>query len=517
MKKIIYLLVSLLFVTLVACEDKESSSSNGGFPVYTSGTENGHDYVDLGLPSGTLWATCNVGAAAPQDYGNYYAWGETTTKDSYEWGNYKFGSRNDGNTLLTKYCFDSEYGKDGFCDNKTVLDLEDDAANVNWGGRWTMPTKAQQDELRAHCYWVWTENYNNSKVAGFIVYKAKASRDKGIYNGQTPSASYSLEDAHIFLPAAGVHSGHDFYMRGTYGLYSSSSLLTEYYSNIAWYMAFYQVYVGYEIAIGGFRSDGQSVRAVISKNGGGSDSNGNNSGDNGSNDSDVSQLVGGTEVGYDYVDLGLTSGTMWATCNVGASKPEEYGNYYAWGETITKGYYDWSTYKYGSVSNQLTKYCSRSDYGKDGFTDSKTTLDLPDDAAYVNWSGKWRMPTKAQQDELRNECYWVWTENYNSSGVKGYIIYKAKSSSDMGKHVYKGQTPSLSYTISDAHIFLPAAGDRYCGNLYNAGAWGYYWSSSLDATAQIGALLVNFRSDDVGCYFDTRCNGKSVRAVIPGN
>ncbi|MCM8872755.1 MAG: hypothetical protein NDJ65_05690 [Paludibacteraceae bacterium] len=516
MKKIIYLLVSLLFVTLVACEDKESSSSNGGFPVYTSGTENGHDYVDLGLPSGTLWATCNVGAAAPQDYGNYYAWGETTTKDSYEWGNYKFGSRNDGNTLLTKYCFDSEYGKDGFCDNKTVLDLEDDAANVNWGGRWTMPTKAQQDELRAHCYWVWTENYNNSKVAGFIVYKAKASRDKGIYNGQTPSASYSLEDAHIFLPAAGVHSGHDFYMRGTYGLYSSSSLLTEYYSNIAWYMAFYQVYVGYEIAIGGFRSDGQSVRAVISKNGGGSDSNDNNSGDNGSNDSDVSQFVGGTEVGYDYVDLGLTSGTMWATCNVGASKPEEYGNHYAWGETTPKSIYYWSTYKYGSGSNHLIKYTD-SEHGKDDFVDSKTVLDLSDDAAYVNWGGKWRMPTDVQLYELRDQCYWVWSESYNSSGVKGYIVYKAKSSSDMGKHVYKGQTPSSSYTLSDAHIFLPAAGYRYGDGLAEVNGGGYYWSLSLYTEKPISAWSISFFYSEMAGYSINRYFGHTVRAVIPGN
>ena len=140
----------------------------------------------------------------------------------------------------------------------------------------------------------------------------------------------------------------------------------------------------------------------------------------------------GTENGHEWIDLGLTSGTKWATANVGASKPQDYGNYYAWGETTTKGTYDWSTYKYGSAYNQLTKYCSSSSYGKDGFTDSKTTLDLSDDAAYVNWGGKCRMSTKAQQDELRNECYLVWTENYNGSNVEGYIVYKAKTSSDKG-------------------------------------------------------------------------------------
>ena len=144
---------------------------------------------------------------------------------------------------------------------------------------------------------------------------------------------------------------------------------------------------------------------------------------------------------------------------MGAKTPQDYGNYYAWGEVTTKSTYAWSTYKYDDY-NKLTKYCSKSSYGKDGFTDTKTTLDLSDDAAYVNWGGKWRMPTKTQQDELFNECYWVWTESYNNSNVKGYIVYKAKSSSDKCKRIYNGGTPSSSYSMSDAHIFLPAAHRR---------------------------------------------------------
>ena len=171
----------------------------------------------------------------------------------------------------------------------------------------------------------------------------------------------------------------------------------------------------------------------------------------------------GMEGGRSYVDLGLTSGTKWATCNVGATKPEEYGNYYAWGETATKETYGWNTYKYGSAYNQLTKYCNSSFLGKDGFTDTKTTLDLSDDAAYVNWGGKWRMPTKAQLDELGEQCYCVWTDSYNNSDVKGHIYYKAKNSGDKGKFVYKGKTPSSSYSLSDAHIFLPCAGSRGFG------------------------------------------------------
>ncbi len=217
--------MSLSLVAFMSCEDdKENASSNGGSSVSKSGTENGHDYVDLGLTSGTRWATCNVGASKPQDYGNYYAWGETTTKSTYSESTYKFGSIAE----LTKYCNDSDRGKDGYTDSKTTLDLEDDAAYVNWGGKWRMPTKAQQEELSDECYWVWTSSYNNSNVAGYIVYKAKSSSDKGEYvrRGGTPSSSYSLSDAHIFLPDAGYRD-EDGLNAGSCNCWSSS-LYTDY-------------------------------------------------------------------------------------------------------------------------------------------------------------------------------------------------------------------------------------------------------------------------------------------------
>ena len=111
------------------------------FNVYAQ-TENGHEYVDLGLPSRIKWATCNVGATTPEEYGDYFAWGETEPKDNYDWSTYKWC--NESNATMTKYCTDSSYGT---VDNKTVLELEDDAAYVNWGGNWRMPTKAELDEL----------------------------------------------------------------------------------------------------------------------------------------------------------------------------------------------------------------------------------------------------------------------------------------------------------------------------------------------------------------------------------
>lgn len=247
-----------------------------------------------------------------------------------------------------------------------------------------------------------------------------------------------------------------------------------------------------------------------------SSENGGYNGDSNGSQSAVSVYKSGTENGYDYVDLALTSGTRWATMNVGAKNTSDYGNYYAWGETTTKSTYNWNTYKYmyscGSYCYQLVKYINYSSHSKDGFTDNKTTLDLSDDVAHVKWGGKWRMPTEAQQDELHSECYWVWTDSYNGSEVAGYIVYKAKKSSDKGKS--RG-TLSSSYKLSDAHIFLPAAGCCSGGKLYNAGSSGRYWSSSL-YTDNNWAYNRDFKSGYVGGGYEERCFGLSVRAVIPG-
>ncbi len=143
-----------------------------------------HEYVDLGLPSGTLWATCNVGATKPEEYGDYFAWGETKPKEKYSWdneGEYKWGVENDiaPNYGMTKY---------NVTDGKTVLEAADDAATANWGGAWRMPTVAEQEELRTECTWTLTDNYNNTGVAGQIV----ASKAEGNTN-------------FIFLPLAGFY------------------------------------------------------------------------------------------------------------------------------------------------------------------------------------------------------------------------------------------------------------------------------------------------------------------------
>ena len=203
------------------------------------------------------------------------------------------------------------------------------------------------------------------------------------------------------------------------------------------------------------------------------------------------QVVSGSENGYDYVDLGLPSGLKWATCNVGATAPEGYGDYFAWGETNPKDNYNWSTYKYCKGSyDTMTKYCTQSSYGT---VDNKTTLELSDDAARANWGGKWRMPTKAEQDELRNNCTWTWT---TQSGVNGYKV--------------------TSKTNGNS-IFLPAAGSRYGTSVGDVGSFGYYWSSSLYESSPGSAYYLYFNSGSVDWYYYYRYDGHTVRAVCGNN
>ncbi len=200
-------------------------------------------------------------------------------------------------------------------------------------------------------------------------------------------------------------------------------------------------------------------------------------------------VLSGMENGHEWVDLGLS--VKWATCNVGATTPEEYGDYFAWGEVEPKEYYDWSTYKYCDGSSlTLTKYCTIVNYGKDGFTDTKTVLDPEDDAATVNWGGAWRMPTLEEQEELVNNCTWTWT---TQNGVDGRKVTGPNGNS----------------------IFLPAAGCMNEGTLYAAGSSGNYWSSSLLADRPSYAYYVFFYSDDVDWPIYDRYQANSVRPVCP--
>ena len=198
---------------------------------------------------------------------------------------------------------------------------------------------------------------------------------------------------------------------------------------------------------------------------------------------------------HEWVDLGLPSGTLWATCNVGADFPEGYGDYFAWGETTPKESYTWETYKWcNGYFNTMTKYCTSNDFGT---IDNKTELDPEDDAAYVNWGSSWRMPTIEQQLELRNECTWTWTER---NGVSGKLVTGPN-----------GNT-----------IFLPVAGFRYFDSSRNVGLDANYWSRTLgsdddpdfpDVNYSDTSYFLGFDSETLGWSSYYRYSGFTVRAV----
>ncbi len=191
---------------------------------------------------------------------------------------------------------------------------------------------------------------------------------------------------------------------------------------------------------------------------------------------------GGGETPYtmEYVDLGLPSGLKWAKCNLGASKPSDYGDYYAWGETKPKADYSWATYKWGTMDN-LTKYNN---------SDGKTTLEAADDAATQKLGSPWRMPTYAEFKELLVNCTYTWT---TQDGVNGLEVKSKKNGNS---------------------IFLPAAGYNISG-LTDAGSLGWYWSSSLDTSSSNKAHRLVFNSGGHNWFGHGRCAGLSVRPVRP--
>ena len=491
-----------------------------------SGTLDGHDYVDLGLPSGTLWATCNVGANSPEEYGDYFAWGETGSKSNYLSGTYKYCK--DFYHTMTKYCTSSDYG---IVDNKTELELSDDAATVNWGSDWQMPSEEQFKELINSSNTTTTWTTMNGVEGRMITSKSKSNS--------------------IFLPAAGYRGGTSLDNAGSRGYYWSRSLYTSV-SDDAYYLYFNSSNI---YTSDGTRCYGRSVRPVrVQRNKESSvtgidlnktelllvpkaftqltvtiqpwyatnknlkwessnkaiatvDETGKvvavaagsctitcsaTDGSGVKAECQVTVLNGnsGTLDGHDYVDLGLPSGTLWATCNVGASSPEEYGDYFAWGETEPKSSYSWRDYKYcGFLFDALTKYCTNSSYG---IVDNKIELEPSDDAATANWGSNWQMPSREQCAELINSNYTTitWTTLNGKYGRK--ITSKSNGNS----------------------IFLPAAGWRDDTSLSSAGSSGCYWSRSLDTSrTSYNACNLYFYSSSISTYNNFRYYGQSVRPV----
>ena len=193
---------------------------------------------------------------------------------------------------------------------------------------------------------------------------------------------------------------------------------------------------------------------------------------------------------HEYVDLGLPSGTLWATCNVGASNPDACGYYFSWGETSSKDSYKASNYKFGGYF-QMAKYCINSLFGYNGFTDGKTELDPEDDAAYVIWGPSWRMPTTEQLRELVDNCIWTWTTEYGVVGQQG--------TGPNGNVIF---FPIEGYMEDDKFVFPEL--------------FGCYWSRTLNSTRSDSAdyLFIGWEGRGVSYDRHERYLGLPVRAVL---
>lgn len=302
-------------------------------------------YVDLGLPSGNLWAECNLGASSPEAYGDYYAWGEVKPKQEYTKSNHKWYKEGAPSQGFTNY--NNE-------DGKLTLEDEDDAVIQKLGNGWRTPTLADFRELTNQKYTT-IEKTTLNGVAGYQITSKK--------NGKS-----------IFIPCAGFKNSEKPQTRAI----SDDEEVAVCMTNLrridnmvynAWTFAFQNDRIG---RYGKRRPDGISIRPVKGP---------------------------GVPVPNNCVDLGLASGLLWAKCNMGTTDPTQLGDYYAWGETSTKKKYYSDNYKHFKIDGgiKVLKYNEK---------DGKTVLDLNDDAARANIGAGYRIPTKEDWEELLEDCKW---------------------------------------------------------------------------------------------------------------
>lgn len=409
--------------------DLEETNRQG---VSVTGKMAGRTYVDLGLPSGLLWATYNVGADLPTECGDYFAWGETTPKEEYNWDTYKWNKGTSTNPTMTKYYLISATVVGRYYD-KTELENQDDAAFVNWGEDWHMPTKEEIQELLNGCDWKIANDFGGTGIVGVI-------------------GTSKVNNNVIFFPASGLMEEKDTEYVGSLCMFWSSTLRESADDKGEYGVSFEDFLSLGESAAGlGFmdRYSGACVRGVtISKftvNFYTQDSvliesqvvklNQTATAPKmedvpgfyfvGWNDSsflkvqgdintyvvyeDVSTFkpttiygvtVDGKVNGHAYVDLGLPSGTKWAICNVGADIPTESGDGFAWGEVNPKEIY---------LENNYT------------VAEDDTIMTPDKDAATVNWGDDWSMPSRTMWIELVNNCSWEIVDNFNGTGVSGNL------------------------------------------------------------------------------------------------
>lgn len=448
---------------------------------------NEYDYVDFGLPSGTLWAKCNVGAESPEEPGAYFSYGHLRGR---------FVNGIEEFTYIYKrpdfpFVFDTSKLNGDDLLPEAMLPISMDAARKNMGGNWQIPSVDDFNELRNHCDWNWTNNYNNSGVSGYIITR----NNNGNFIPQ------------IFLPVTGYyyysHNEQKVALQnGERGAYRCANCAgTE---ELDYLYAKILSISESKIEIGSsFLACSESllpIRAICKKNSSGVPLSASVKCAKSSRRIDFFDIdepeykADDNYLGYGYVNLGLPSGTLWATCNVGADNPWDYGDYFAWGEVkgakSGKRKFDWKNYKWCDGDKiLLTKYCPK--YYSVYFEYDKAELDLEDDAAYVNWGENWRTPSKEQLDELETYCTSEWINLGHAFGCK--------VTGRNGKS-----------------IFLPAAGCYAYESFDCDGTFGVYMSRTLASkrpicTCSLDLCCTDFKSKTA---WNARCIGYSVRPVL---
>ena len=469
--------------------------------------------VDLGLS--VKWAPFNLGAVEVGGIGLPFAWGETEPRWYSSYADYKYcmGS----GTTFTKYCQDPDRGYNGFTDNLTTLEASDDAAAAMLGGHWRMPTRDEYRELinANNSEITWTDNYNGSAGPG-LVFTSKVQ-------GHTGES--------VFFPMTGYRSQYEYSPQNTTGRYWLSTLGSGKDSFQAYYMSLAsgQDYANAFLNLRRFAmhirpvwdEDSFGIRSVSLRKklaltvgssqkltptiGGGAWADrsvtweSSNPGvakvasdgtvtmlSEGTATITVTTVVGGlsdtcevrsvketTALGATFTAKWMGLSVHWATFNLGATAPEEYGDFYAWGETKTKEEYGWSNYGYCMGNGYtITKYCSNPEYAYNNCTDPLTVLEQSDDVVYDKLGGAWRTPTREEWEELLSDyrSSWEWTTQNGVYGIK----------------VTNASTGGI--------IFLPAAGRIIDTDHVDAGTAGYYWSASLNTEECRRAVTASFNA-----------------------
>ena len=489
---------------------------------------NGHEYVDLGLS--VMWATCNVGANSPEECGDYYAWGETKTKNVYSFENSKTDDKE-----IADFSGDAQY----------------DAATANWGGLWRMPTEAEAEEL-LRCKWekVVLNDVNGYKVtgvngnsifipkAGYISNEDFFDKDRTSWLWTSTPISYFRRDAYCMkgdsyttyeykkygipvrpvIDACGsievknVLEGADVYINDKH--YGTTPLLIPKIKIGEYDLKFMKIgfptrtesitvkrdecstieqvhdwqyykeitintnYNGAKVYVDGSYAGNSPLKILLAygthvvkvDHKEGLQTQNILVDQHCSGVVNMEELIPRKTNGHEYVDLGLS--VKWATCNVGANAPEQYGDYFAWGETKPKRRY--------TEKNSLT-YCK---------TMGDISGNVNYDAATANWGGDWRMPTKSEMQELIDKCTWTRT---TQNGVKGYEV--------------------TSKTNGNS-IFLPAAGRiEYGKKNYDIGEVEY-WTSTPSSRWDGVAYNIYYSSYRIELEDTWRYDGLSIRAVM---